>query len=70
MSVKLCYKTLAVEPDRLDKHTALLPIGNGFMAALVSGQVSAEHLQFNEESLWTGGPGGRRRDADNGVGGE
>lgn len=34
-----------------------LPIGNGAMGAVVMGGVDAEHLQFNEKTLWTGGPG-------------
>ncbi|MEJ0058313.1 MAG: glycoside hydrolase family 95 protein [Terricaulis sp.] len=34
-----------------------LPIGNGAIGAVIMGGVSAEHLQFNEKTLWTGGPG-------------
>ncbi|WBB61857.1 glycoside hydrolase family 95 protein [Streptomyces sp. WMMC500] len=34
-----------------------LPIGNGAMGASVFGGVEAERLQFNEKTLWTGGPG-------------
>jgi alpha-L-fucosidase 2 len=34
-----------------------LPIGNGELGATVSGGVAAERLQFNEKTLWTGGPG-------------
>lgn len=34
-----------------------VPIGNGYMGALVSGGLADERLQFNEETLWTGGPG-------------
>ena len=34
-----------------------LPIGNGAMGAAVFGGVAAERLQFNEKTLWTGGPG-------------
>ena len=68
MPLKLWYQAPASEPEQLDKHTALFPIGNGYMAALLSGQVESERLQFNEESLWTGGPGGWRRDASNGTG--
>lgn len=34
-----------------------LPIGNGAMGAVVLGDVEAERLQFNEKTLWTGGPG-------------
>ncbi len=38
-----------------------LPIGNGYMAALITGGIAKESVQFNEESLWTGGPGGTAR---------
>ncbi|MCR8644374.1 glycoside hydrolase N-terminal domain-containing protein [Paenibacillus sp. N1-5-1-14] len=33
-----------------------LPIGNGFMGGMVFGGVDQEHIQFNEKTLWTGGP--------------
>jgi alpha-L-fucosidase 2 len=34
-----------------------LPIGNGAMGAVVTGDITNEVLQFNEKTLWTGGPG-------------
>jgi alpha-L-fucosidase 2 len=34
-----------------------LPIGNGAMGATVFGGVTQERVQFNEKTLWTGGPG-------------
>lgn len=34
-----------------------LPIGNGAMGAVVQGGLAEEKLQFNEKTLWTGGPG-------------
>ena len=34
-----------------------LPIGNGYMGAMVFGGVTEETVQFNEKTLWTGGPG-------------
>lgn len=34
-----------------------LPIGNGAMGAVVLGGVGTDRLQFNEKTLWTGGPG-------------
>jgi alpha-L-fucosidase 2 len=37
-----------------------LPIGNGAMGASVFGGVAEERLQFNEKTLWTGGPGSRQ----------
>ena len=33
-----------------------LPIGNGRLGAMVYGGIGMEHLQLNEETLWTGGP--------------
>jgi len=33
-----------------------LPIGNGRLGAMVFGGVEHEHLQLNEETLWSGGP--------------
>jgi alpha-L-fucosidase 2 len=33
-----------------------LPIGNGHMGAMVYGGVPAERIQFNEATLWVGGP--------------
>jgi len=36
--------------------TQALPVGNGRLGAMVFGGVSSERIQFNEDSLWTGGP--------------
>ena len=44
------------QPAR-DWMTEALPIGNGRLAAMVYGGVDEDQLQFNEESLWAGGPG-------------
>ena len=33
-----------------------LPVGNGRLGAMVFGGTALEHLQLNEETLWTGGP--------------
>ena len=33
-----------------------LPIGNGRMGAMIFGGVGAEHIQFNESTIWTGQP--------------
>ena len=33
-----------------------LPIGNGALGAAVHGGISSDRLQFNEKTLWTGGP--------------
>ncbi|PUA29037.1 MAG: alpha-L-fucosidase [Cellvibrio sp. 79] len=34
-----------------------LPIGNGALGAVISGGIKQEIIQFNEKTLWTGGPG-------------
>lgn len=48
-----------------------LPIGNGYMGAKIFGNVQNEKIQFNEKTLWSGGPGenytgGNTRSKDNG----
>jgi alpha-L-fucosidase 2 len=39
-----------------------LPIGNGALGAMVFGGVALDRVQFNEKTLWTGGPGSRQYD--------
>ncbi|MDY5854780.1 MAG: glycoside hydrolase N-terminal domain-containing protein, partial [Arcanobacterium sp.] len=41
--------------DRWQRTT--LPIGNGKVGGTVWGEISNERITFNEETLWTGGPG-------------
>src|SRR5215203_2234089 len=38
------------------KWTDALPIGNGRLGAMIFGGVEKERIQFNEETLWNGGP--------------
>ncbi|HWX21994.1 MAG TPA: glycoside hydrolase family 95 protein [Candidatus Binatia bacterium] len=38
------------------KWVEALPIGNGRLGGMVFGGVADEHLQFNEDTLWTGQP--------------
>jgi len=40
-----------------DWMTEALPIGNGHMGAMIFGGINEEHIQFNEKTLWAGGPG-------------
>ena len=49
-SLKLCYEQPATQ------WTEALPIGNGRLGAMVYGGVQQEHLQLNEDTLWSGGP--------------
>ena len=41
----------------VDWESEALPIGNGASGAMVFGGIGTEHLQLNEKTLWTGGPG-------------
>ena len=36
--------------------TDALPIGNGRLGAMIYGGIEQEHLQLNEDTLWSGGP--------------
>ena len=38
------------------KWTDALPIGNGRLGAMIFAGVNQDHIQFNEETLWTGKP--------------
>ena len=48
--MKLQYKVAAKE------WTEALPIGNGRLGAMIFGGVDVEHLQLNEDTLWSGYP--------------
>ena len=37
-----------------DWESQALPVGNGSLGAMIFGGVEEEHIQFNEDSLWTG----------------
>lgn len=39
-----------------EEWTEALPIGNGRLGAMVFGKTDTERIQFNEDTLWTGGP--------------
>ncbi|MBN2269224.1 MAG: glycoside hydrolase family 95 protein [Sedimentisphaerales bacterium] len=39
-----------------EKWTDALPLGNGRLGAMVFGKVQDERVQFNDDTLWTGGP--------------
>ena len=40
------------------KWVEALPVGNGRLGAMVFGEVGVERLQINDDTLWSGGPGG------------
>jgi alpha-L-fucosidase 2 len=48
--MKLWYRQPAKE------WTEALPVGNGRLGAMIFGGVKDENIQFNEDTLWTGGP--------------
>ncbi|CAE6411034.1 unnamed protein product [Rhizoctonia solani] len=54
--------------------TQYLPIGNGYLGAMVNGNPISDRLQLNIESLWSGGPfanssynGGNHQDSESGY---
>ncbi|UMB60405.1 glycoside hydrolase N-terminal domain-containing protein [Lutibacter sp. A80] len=49
--LELWYNTPAV-----DWMTEALPIGNGYIGAMIFGDPAEEHIQFSEGTLWSGGP--------------
>jgi alpha-L-fucosidase 2 len=49
--------TLWYDHPAADWEREGLPIGNGAMGAMVLGGVAEDDIQFNEKTLWTGGPG-------------
>ena len=38
-------------------ETEVLPLGNGFIGAMVYGGIAGDRIQINEHTLWSGGPG-------------
>lgn len=49
-STTLWFRQPATEWNRA------LPVGNGRLGAMVFGGMAQEHIQLNEETLWSGGP--------------
>jgi len=39
-----------------EKWEEALPIGNGRLGAMIYGGINEDHIQFNEETLWSGEP--------------
>jgi alpha-L-fucosidase 2 len=64
-ALSLWYRQPGTLNTQLNKANDTLPIGNGRLAAMIQGGVAIEWIQLNEESLWSGGPGGRERSASN-----
>ena len=51
--------TVWYETPAADWEREALPIGNGALGAMIYGGVAVERVQFNEKTLWTGGPGAK-----------
>jgi alpha-L-fucosidase 2 len=45
-------------PRAAARWVEALPVGNGRLGAMVFGDVGRERLQVNDDTLWSGGPGG------------
>ncbi len=56
-SAEITPHVLWYDAPATDWEREALPIGNGAMGAMIFGGVAAERVQFNEKTLWTGGPG-------------
>jgi alpha-L-fucosidase 2 len=52
--------TIRFDAPAGDWEREALPIGNGALGAMIVGGVDEDRLQFNEKTLWTGGPGSRQ----------
>lgn len=53
------YPTVSIQPDRATPNPWMefaLPIGDGQFGAMIYGGVHKETVQFNEKTLWKGGP--------------
>lgn len=62
----LCYDHPARENHDGWEGQAL-PIGNGYMGAKIFGGVTRERIQFNDKTLWSGGPGVAGYDGGNAL---
>ena len=49
--------TLWYDRPATDWESQALPIGNGALGAMIFGGIGQERVQFNEKTLWSGGPG-------------
>lgn len=65
LSICLNYQSIGQEKENLelwyntpatDWMKEALPIGNGYIGAMIFGNSQEEHIQFSEGTLWSGGP--------------
>ena len=59
VELKAQYNRPATVWDSSDDRTKAspIPIGNGFIGGMIFGNIATDVIQFNEHTLWTGGPG-------------
>ncbi|MFD2332544.1 glycoside hydrolase N-terminal domain-containing protein [Cohnella sp. GCM10020058] len=57
--MKLLSETLMSYEEPAGDWNSALPIGNGRLGAMVFGTIEEELIQFNEDSVWYGGPRNR-----------
>ncbi|NLB64603.1 MAG: carbohydrate-binding protein [Fibrobacter sp.] len=50
------------DSDAGDSFTDALPLGNGFMGAMVYGGVAKDVIGLNEGTIWSGGPGNNNKE--------
>lgn len=62
----LCYGHPARE-NHAGWEEQALPIGNGYLGAKIFGGISRERVQFNDKTLWSGGPGVSGYDGGNAI---
>lgn len=48
---------VTADKEATDWTSEATPMGNGFLGAMIYGGVSDDHIQLNEHTLWSGGPG-------------
>ena len=63
----VCFADESMPPQTLwfsspanDWENEGLPIGNGALGAVITGHLKNEIIQFNEKTLWEGGPGSKQ----------
>lgn len=62
----LCYSHPARE-NHDGWEIQALPIGNGYLGAKIFGGIKRERIQFNDKTLWSGGPGVSGYDGGNAL---
>ena len=57
--ISVSQPLLKLESDLAAKNwqSEAYPIGNGYMGAMIFGDVASDLIQVNEKTLWSGGPG-------------